>query len=248
MNSPAFAPAFFPAALPVADTVAGEPVVLLHGLGLHRWAMARLARDLRAAGYRVVNLSYPSRTRPLEELAADWLPRQLQAAGLDTGTRVNFVTHSMGGILVRFYLRDHRAHPPGRVVMLAPPNQGSEVVNHLRDFPPFRWFTGVNGGRLGTDAASAPLALGPWPAGAGELGIIAGDRSFNPLFSAWIDGPNDGKVAVSRAQLEGMTDFIVLPHSHTWLVWCRDTSAQVLAFLREGKFARVTPPPETSAG
>jgi pimeloyl-ACP methyl ester carboxylesterase len=220
------------------DSSDGETVVLLHGLGLRNWAMARLARALQAGGYRVINLSYPSRTMPLEELADSWLPEQLQAAGLGATAKVNFVTHSMGGIVVRFYLRDHPAHTPGRVVMIAPPSQGSEVVDRLRGFAPFRWFTGVNGRRLGTDAASAPHQLGPWPAGAGELGIIAGDRSLNPLFAAWLGGPNDGKVSVARARLEGMTDFIVLPHSHTWLQWSGDTAGQVRAFLREGKFAR----------
>jgi pimeloyl-ACP methyl ester carboxylesterase len=231
--------ALFPTAAP--DSFVGETVVLLHGLGLRSWAMARLARALRADGYRVINLTYPSRTMPLEELAGTWLPAQLQAAGLAAAVKVNFVTHSMGGIVVRFYLRYHPAHLPGRVVMIAPPNQGSEVVDHLRGFAPFRWFTGLNGRRLGTDAASAPHQLGPWPAGAGELGIIAGDRTFNPLFSAWLGGPNDGKVSVARARLEGMSDFIVLPHSHTWLQWAGGTAGQVKAFLRGGKFAPVRP-------
>ncbi len=227
---------------------AGETVVLLHGLGLRSWAMARLARALRADGYRVINLTYPSRTMPLEELADTWLPAQLRVAGLGADARVDFVTHSMGGILVRFYRRDHPADHPGRVVMLAPPNQGSEVVDHLNGFAPFRWFTGLNGRRLGTDAASAPHLLGPWPRGAGELGIIAGNRSLNPLFSAWLGGPNDGKVSVARTRLEGMTDFIVLPHSHTWLQWCDDTAAQVQSFLLSGKFTHVTPPVTISIG
>jgi len=216
-------------------------VVLLHGLGLRSWAMARLAGALKADGYRVINLSYPSRTLPLDQLASDWLPAQLRAAQLQPTDRVNFVTHSMGGIVVRLYRRDHPADHLGRVVMLAPPNQGSEVVDQLNAFAPFRWFTGVNGRRLGTEATSLPNTLGAWPAGAGELGVIAGDRSLNPVFSAWIPGPNDGKVAVARTRLEGMTDFIVVHHSHTWLQWCDDTFTQVRAFLQQGKFA---PPPE----
>jgi len=227
---------------PPPGPVAGETVVLLHGLGLRSWAMARLARALRADGYRVLNLSYPSRTLPLEQLASDWLPAQLRAAGFAPTSRVNFVTHSMGGIVVRLYRRGHPADHLGRVVMLAPPNHGSEVVDHLDGLAPFRWFTGVNGARLSTGAASVLRPLGPWPAGAGELGIIAGDRSFNPLFSAWIDGPDDGKVGVARARLAGMSDFIVLHHSHTWLQWSRDTGDQVRAFLRDGKFSRPTPP------
>jgi pimeloyl-ACP methyl ester carboxylesterase len=232
---------------PPPGPVAGETVVLLHGLGLRSWAMARLARALRADGYRVLNLSYPSRTVPLEQLASDWLPAQLRAAGLAPADRVNFVTHSMGGIVVRLYRRGHPADHLGRVVMLAPPNQGSEVVDHLEGWAPFRWFTGVNGLRLSTGAASVLRPLGPWPAGAGELGIIAGDRSFNPLFSSWIAGPDDGKVGVARARLEGMTELLVLHHSHTWLQWSADTAVQVRAFLRHGKFLPLTPAP-ASAG
>lgn len=215
-----------------------ETVVLLHGLGLRSWAMERLAQALRADGYQVVNLSYPSRTIPIEQLAAEWLPAQLRDAKLESGARVHFVTHSMGGIIVRLYLRDHPAPQPGRVVMIAPPNDGSAVVDHLNGFGPFKWFTGVNGARLGTDAASVPRSLGAWPIGAGELGIIAGDASFNPLFSSWLKGPNDGKVAVASARLAGMTDFIVLHHSHTWLQWRADTAIQVRAFLRTGHFVR----------
>jgi hypothetical protein len=211
--------------------------VLLHGLGLGSWAMKRFETALKRDGYHVVNLSYASRTLPLEQLATDWLPRVLRETGADTAPRLHFVTHSMGGILLRLYLRDHAAANLGSVVMLAPPNAGSEVVDHLVNFPPFRWITSVNGRRLGTGPDSLPRSLGPWPEKTGRLGIIAGNRTFNPLFSAWIHSPNDGKVSVASARLAGMNDFLVLPHSHTWLQWRGDTIAQTLAFLRTGRFA-----------
>lgn len=227
-----------PAALVSEDTSVARTVVLLHGLGLHAIAMSRLAHGLEDESYRVVNLTYPSRSVPLEELASAWLPEKLYAAGLDATTPFDFVTHSMGGIIVRLYRRDVLPTHPGRVVMIAPPNQGTPVVDRLTSFAPFRWFTGVNGRRLGTRADSLPRALGPWPAKAGELGVIAGDHCLNPLFGAWIGEPNDGKVAVSHTKLEGMSDFIVLPHSHTWLQWRASTLVQVKAFLRSGKFMR----------
>ena len=222
-----------------ASTPAAETVVLLHGLGRARWSMAYLATKLAGAGYHVVNLSYPSRTMPLEEIAGDWLPAQLQARGVTSAARVHFVTHSMGGIVLRQWLA-HTTPPEnlGRVVMLAPPNAGSEIPEKLAAFPPFRWFTGVNGPRLGTRATDLPRALGPWRAGAPPLGVIAGDRTLNPLFSAWLPGPDDGKVAVASTRLAGMTDTVVLHHSHTWLAWRPDTVAQVLSFLRVGHFLR----------
>jgi pimeloyl-ACP methyl ester carboxylesterase len=222
------------------SVTAAETVVLLHGLGRGFRSMSYLESRLARAGYTVVNVPYPSRTLPIETIAAEWLPAMLRAHDAARATRVHFVTHSMGGIVLRAWLARttaaERAHL-GRVVMLAPPNAGSEVSERLAAFPPFRWFTGVNGRRLGPRATDLPRALGPWPADAPPLGIIAGDRSLNPLFSAWLPGPDDGKVSVASTRLAGMTDAIVLPHSHTWLMWRADTLVQVVNFLREGRFA-----------
>jgi triacylglycerol lipase len=233
--APLTAPPSPPAAMPPPDS--RETVVLLHGLGLNRLAMTRLACALRRDGYRVVNLSYPSRSIPLEQLAADWLPAMLRAQNVDTASRLHFVTHSMGGILLRLHLRDHTPPHLGRIVMLAPPNHGSEVADRLRDNPLFRLFTGVNGRRLGTSPDSAPRQLGPLDA---DLGIIAGDRSLNPLFSSWIGRPSDGKVAVESTRLDGMRDHLVVPISHTWLQWRGPVIAQIKTYLRDGKFAHVT--------
>jgi len=238
-----------------ADLRFADTVVLLHGLGLGGWAMARLERSLRAEGYRTVNLTYPSRSLPLEQLAAEWLPAQLRSRGVAAAPHFHFVTHSMGGIVLRAWLREEQrkygSRPPtglGRVVMLAPPNQGSAVADRLHRFPPFRWFTGVNGIRLGTGADSLPRALGPWPAEI-DLGVIAGDRTLNPLFSAWLDGVNDGKVSVASTRLAGMRDHLVLPHSHTWLQWRADTARAVGHFLQHGRFSPPTPAlPATPSG
>jgi pimeloyl-ACP methyl ester carboxylesterase len=210
-----------------------EVVVLLHGLGLNRLVMTRLAFALRREGCRVINVSYPSRRVPLERLAGEWLPALLRAHAADTAPRLHFVTHSMGGILLRLFLRDARPKNLGRIVMLAPPNHGSELADRLRDFFPFRLFIGVNGRRLGTDAASWPRRLGPLDA---DLGIIAGGRTLNPLFSSWIPGPNDGKVSVASTRLEGMKAHLVMPISHTWLQYRGPVIAEVKSFLREGKF------------
>jgi triacylglycerol lipase len=212
-----------------------EAVVLLHGLGLNRFAMTRLAFALERDGYRVVNLSYSSRRVPLEQLATGWLPAMLRAQKIDTAPRVHFVTHSMGGILLRLYLRDNRPTQLGRIVMLAPPNHGSEVADRLSNNAAFRFFTGVNGRRLGTHSDSVPRQLGPLDA---DFGIIAGDRSLNPLFSSWIGSPNDGKVSVASTRLSGMRDHLTVSISHTWLQWRRPVIDQVKAFLRHGKFAR----------
>ena len=215
-------------------------VILLHGLGRTRWSFWRLERALRHEGYNVINLTYPSRTSPVEELARDWLAPLIAAQG--AAPRLHFVTHSMGGIVLRCYLRDHAVPNLGRVVMLAPPNAGSELADRLKPTWLYRTVNGPAGQQLGT--AGLPGTLGPWPAGAGELGIIAGDRSLNPLFSSWLPGPNDGKVTVARARLEGMTDFITVHSSHTWLAWRSEVISQILAFLHSGRFRRPAPRPQ----
>jgi triacylglycerol lipase len=236
-----------------SNAASADTVVLLHGLGRTGWSMSQIAAALEREGYRVVNLTYPSRTVPLESLAAEWLPNQLKARGValaernvegnDAPARVHFVTHSMGGILLRVWLRSG-ALPQnlGRVVMLAPPNAGSQVTDRLNTFPPYGWFTGVNGRRLGTRDTDLPRALGPWPgatdhaARVGTLGIIAASRSLNPLFSAWLPGPDDGKVTVESTRLAGMSDHLVLPFTHTWMAWRVETARQIGIFLRDGRF------------
>lgn len=218
----------------------GETVILLHGLGRTRWSCWRLEQTLRRDGYQVVNVTYPSRARSVEELAEDYLA-PLIAAQRDA-PRLHFVTHSMGGILLRCYLRDHSVPHLGRVVMLAPPNAGSELADRLKPTWLYRTVNGPAGQQLGT--GDLPPALGPWPAGAGELGIIAGDRSWNPLFSAWLPGPDDGKVTVARTRLMGMEDFLVVHSSHTWLAGRTKGIRPVRTFLRTGRFAEpaATPP------
>jgi triacylglycerol lipase len=221
-----------------------ETVVLLHGMGRSHISMLRLEWELERQGYHVLNVSYPSRTQPLEALAAEWLPRQL--AKIAPESRVHFVTHSMGGILVRLWRREcvdgkNAQVRLGRVVMLAPPNAGSEIPDRFAAFPPFHWFTGINGRRLGTGAEALPRTLGPWdPAGSGEgtLGIIAGGWSLPILLASYVPRPNDGKVSVASTHLRGERDHVVLPFSHTWLGWRRETIAQVKAFLVRGEFSR----------
>ena len=190
----------------------GSTVVLLHGLSRTSRAMEPLAEFLSGQGYRVVNIDYPSRDRPVEELAAE-LRSELSRCCQDSA-RLDFVTHSLGGIVLR---RAHTESPIsglGRVVMLGPPNEGSELVDFL-GAAGARLLLGPAGAELGTDPQSVPSRLAPvdFP-----LGVIAGSRTINPLYSAVIPGPDDGKVSVERAKISGMLDFLVLPHSHTFIM------------------------------
>ncbi len=215
---------------------AAETVVLLHGLGRGPASMRPLEPALRREGYVVLNLGYRSRSETIAELAEKTLGPVFAKA--PAGARIHVVTHSLGGILVRQYLATHGAPASlGRVVMLAPPNGGSEIVDRLETWSLYARINGPAGLALGTAPTHAPAALGAIPRGA-EIGVIAGDFSWNPLFSALIPGADDGKVSVARTHLAGERDHVTLPYSHTWLMNRAETRRQVAAFLRDGRFIR----------
>jgi hypothetical protein len=197
--------------------------------------MAELQERLIAAGYGTCNVDYPSRAHSIEELVERYVRPQIDKCVPASARAVHFVTHSLGGIVVRLLLRDHPMPKLGHVVMLGPPNQGSEVVDELGSWWLFDAINGPAGQQLGTGPDSLPNRLGP---ATFSLGIITGNRSINPILSSLIPGPDDGKVSVERSRLEGMDDFLVVPASHPFLMGNDEVIEQVMHFLREGAFQR----------
>jgi pimeloyl-ACP methyl ester carboxylesterase len=217
------------------EIVIVEPVdcvVLLHGLARTPRAMTELENELIENGYRVANVSYPSREYPIEQLAPMAVDEGLERCA--AARRVHFVTHSLGGILVRYYYAEHDVDRVGRVVMLAPPNQGSKVADALRDVPGFDWLNGPAGAQLGKGEDSLPLSLGSPDF---EFAVIAGNRSIDPISSAILKNPDDGKVSVEDTKLEGMSDFRVVDVSHAFIMQNDEVIELVLRFLRTGTFA-----------
>lgn len=204
-----------------------ETVILLHGLARSHRCMRKLEKALQQAGFHTLNLNYPSTRHNVEALAAMVMPAALNRCR--GARRIHFVTHSMGGILLRCYLQQQAISRLGRVVMLAPPNQGSRVAARLQRCSLFR----ACFGRAAVQLGSLPQQLGKADY---ELGVIAGNRSINPLFHYWLRGANDGTVLVDDTRLLGMKDHLTLPVSHPFIMTDTAVITQVLYFLREGQF------------
>jgi triacylglycerol lipase len=213
-----------------ADT---DCVILLHGLARTSSSMDNMEVALRNEGFYVVNNTYPSRDHPIEELAPLAIDAGIEGCGeLGEDSQVHFVTHSLGGILVRYYFEENELAQLGRVVMLAPPNQGSEASDDLRGVPGFELLNGPAGSQLGKGEESVPLQLS---VPAFEFAVIAGDRSIDPITSAVLPNPDDGKVSVSDTKLEGMADFALVNVSHAYIMKNEEVIEMVKRFLRTGK-------------
>lgn len=209
-------------------------VVVLHGIARTYRSMRSLAKFLEASGYRVLNVNYPSTRIPLESLI-DHINRQVLAFNLNPQRKIHFVGYSLGGLLARGVIHRNRPLNLGRVVQLAPPNQGSEVADFWKNNFLYRWFFGSVGQDLGAEEKNFSRILGPVDY---KLGVVAGDWSWDPISSAMIEGPNDGKVSVESTKVPGLTDHIVISTSHTFIIYNWMAWNQTLHFLECGKFSR----------
>jgi pimeloyl-ACP methyl ester carboxylesterase len=216
-----------PGSVPATEA---EYVVVLHGLGRTERAMRPLAERIAQQGYRVFNVAYPSRN-----LAPEQLIEVIERAVADCckdARRLHFVTHSLGGILVRARLAANPDPRVGRVVMLSPPNQGTELVDTLGANWLFEAVMGPTASELGTGPDSLPNRLPPPDV---EVGIIAATGSINPLGSLLIPGEDDGIVALCRMWLEG-AEMIAVEDSHAMMMRSPEVARQVLLFISEGRF------------
>jgi len=213
-----------------------EGVVFLHGISRTFRSLIKMQLAVEAAGFATRNIGYPSRHKALSALADDIHPAIAPFTEANEGT-THFVCHSMGGLLARVYLSRYRPQRLGRVVMLGTPNGGSEIADCLKDWLAYRLYFGPAGQQLVTARDAATEAL--LPAVDYPVGIIAGDRSFDPIASTFmLPGPDDGRVTVARTRLDGMADHITIPASHAFMIKNKKAIAQTIAFLKDGRFRR----------
>lgn len=212
-----------------------QTVVLIHGLNRTSRSMRSMAKALQIEGYKVCNIGYPSRYFNVRKLAEDFvLPRIKECAQLEH--KLNFVSHSLGGILIRSLDSQLKEFSTGRFVMLSPPNQGSEAVDKLAKVWGFKNLAGPAGSSLGTATGSVPNTI---PIPSMPFGVIAAKYSNSPM--SWLlPGDDDGKVTLERMQLEQMQDFLVINNTHSFMMRDKETIQQAIHFLQNGFFIKAS--------
>lgn len=207
-----------------------EWTVLLHGMGRTSLSMRRLRKRLEGLGRRCLALDYPSRFKNLAELGTHLTECIHKELGPDAEPCV--VTHSMGGVVVRFM----PAQRWQRLVLLAPPSQGCQVAQRLRDN---RFFQRVFG------PAGQEVAELDAPALHGEFAVIAGTRRVHPgnpiswvtHALEWIprEEPSDGLILVRETRLDGMADFATIDATHTHIMNHPEVPAMAVRFFESGR-------------
>jgi triacylglycerol lipase len=208
-----------------APTPPKETAVLLHGMGRTRASMWILEKRLKKAGYATLNFPYAPPLDSLNDIS-DSLHAFIRE-NVKT-ERYHLVGHSLGNIVLRNAFK--KEYPPGlgRIVMLAPPNQPADLAKYFEDLNIYRWLTGDSGQKLSSDAFYQTL-----PVPKAEFGVIAADRGPRLVFKE----PNDGIITVESTRLPGMKDFIVLHHTHTFMMNSGDTAEYCIRFLQTGQFS-----------
>lgn len=209
-----------------------ESVILLHGLGDVKLSMLKLEIALKEEGYTTKNIGYSSNGETIESLAEKELSEIVERYKKIGFDKIHFVTHSMGGLIVRCYLQDHELPEGSRIVMLSPPNKGSEVADHFKESKFYNLIVGDVGQELATDSNILSELKQIIP----EIGIIAGDKSTNSYFSKIIPGEDDGRVAVDNTKLIEMKDFMIVHSTHLTIKYNDEVIRQTVFFLQNGKF------------
>jgi pimeloyl-ACP methyl ester carboxylesterase len=202
-------------------------VILVHGLWFGSWAMARLARKLRAGGFDVRRFSYSTTAGDLRAHAAELR----EFARRSQSDQLHFASHSLGGLVTLGMLNADEGLPPGRVVLMGSPLDGSVVARRSRKVPGAEKLLGEIRSTLEHGYEYLP--------GDRETGMIAGSRAFGlGMVVGGAGKPGDGTVAVRETLTEGLKDHLVLPVTHTGMLYSAEVARQAAWFLKFGSFDR----------
>lgn len=221
---------FFFLATVTSTATAHDCVILLHGLIRTNHSMSKLESVLKKNHYIVINDTYPSTRKSIKELSEEFIPSVIGKCLKHQPKHIHFVTHSLGGIILREYLQRNNVSQLDRIVMLAPPNHGSRLAD-ISNNQIAKLLFGPSIKELTTQREDIPIKNSHY-----KIGIIAGNASINPLGVLVFNEPNDGIVPVSSTKMKQMHDFIVLPVTHPFMTRNKAVVAQVLYFLDHGRF------------
>ncbi len=217
--------------------MATECVVLLHGFGRSSFSLGRINTNLLENGYKTIAIDYPSRRFHAYQLVEQFILPKIKKESKNC-TKIHFVGYSLGGILTRYIIANHRPDNLGRVVYIATPHQGVDIVNHLGHHA---WFQTIFGPAV-LDLKIASSFLDSLPKKADyEAGVLCGNFSLNPFTSLFlIPGDDDGTISVESTKLEGMKDHIIIPSTHNMLLYNDIVIEQVERFISTGSFSKTS--------
>ena len=214
-----------------------DVVILLHGILRTRKSMAGLAKHIEAQGFLTLNFTYASTKKNLSDLADDVQAMMAAEESFHSAKQVHFVTHSMGGLVLRHFLDRHRKNLGGRlgrVVMLGPPNRGSELADIFQNIAPYRWIFGPAGQQMTVRENAVQIPQGKVDF---ELGVIAGTVGWPyPDGALLLKGQHDGRVTVENTKLDGMKDHMTIPVMHGLMMGHQGVRRNVTQFLKTGRF------------
>jgi pimeloyl-ACP methyl ester carboxylesterase len=208
--------------------MSGRAVILIHGIIRSSKSFSSMKQALEADGLTVVAFDYPS-TRVAIKDSAGYLDQVIQS--LEGIEQIDFVVHSMGGLVVRAWLQEHSDPRVKRMVMLGVPNLGAKMANHLKDLGLFKLVMGPAGQQLieGEESYITELPVPTFP-----FAVIAGARGTENGFNPLIPGDDDGTVSVDCTRLPGAADFMTVPSLHSFLIGNKDVIAATRRFLSDG--------------
>lgn len=208
-----------------------EGIILIHGIFRTNSCMKKIARLFENKNYKTLNIEFPSTKYDILSLAK--IIHQEVKEFAQQVTKIHFIGHSIGGLIIRTYLNIYSLENLGRVVMLGTPNNGSEIADFLKDFYLYKKLYGPAGQQLITDQSKFKNIFGSINY---ELGVIAGISSFHFIANKIIGKESDGRVSVISTKVEGMKDHITIKSTHVGLTSNKEAWQFTKNFIETGNF------------